>query len=161
MAIDLPDGSSAPARGPAADYCPFAGGHEGHHMVSHSGGQMVKWVEICSLCGWIDTAALDRWAADAIINAMTKRAQRIAVATETEPFTFVQSSTEELPLKEIVGQALGAASMCWEFPDRGGIFDSVRAGQIYRALEREIEAAMERTIERTEARMEEARELSP
>jgi len=36
-------------------------------------------------------------------------------------------------------QALGAASVCWEFPERAGVFDSTRAKQIGEALVEEQE----------------------
>jgi hypothetical protein len=134
--------ATTPARGPAEDYCP--GQPEGHHMVSHHPGnaKLIRFVERCSLCGWIDGVALDRWAEQAYKEQMTTRAQRIALASETQPFAFVQESDADLTLQEILGQALGAASVCWEFPDRGGVFDSTRAKRIYDALEREVDRAL-------------------
>jgi hypothetical protein len=140
------------ARGSDADYC-SAYPVDGHAMHSRSGGRLVKWVEICSLCGWINTAALDGWAEAAVKEALAPRAVRIAVAAETEPFAFVQSSTEDLPLSEILLQALGAASMCWEHVDRAGVFNDVRAAQIGKSLQAEVEAALERQDRRTEARL--------
>ncbi len=38
--------------------------------------------------------------------------------------------TQETPLDEVVFQALGAASMCWEFPEKAGVFNSDRAKEI-------------------------------
>ena len=111
-------------------------------MVSHSAGQKVRWVEICSLCGWIDAAALDGWADNAIKENLTKRAQRITVAAESQPFVFVQQKGEELTLEEILFQALGAASMCWENVEAAGIFDSSRAKEVGMALLAEVNRAL-------------------
>lgn len=33
-------------------------------------------------------------------------------------------------IEEFVGQAIGAASVCWENPGGAGVFDSTRAAQI-------------------------------
>lgn len=49
---------------------------------------------------------------------------------EGEPFTFATA----------IGQAIGAASMCWATVDGAGAFDSERACQIIEALYDEIEA---------------------
>jgi hypothetical protein len=43
-------------------------------------------------------------------------------------------------LREIVGQGLGAASMCWAAPERAGVFQSRRAAQI---LEEVMQAALQ------------------
>jgi hypothetical protein len=125
-------------RGSDRDYC-SAYPTDGHHMVSHSAGEKVRWVERCSLCGWIDAAALDGWVDHAIKEQMTKRAQRIALAAESEPFSFHQSSTEELTLEEVLFQALGAASMCWVGGTGSLEFDSVRASQVGHALLAEVQ----------------------
>lgn len=132
-----------PGRGPSADHCTgINGAEEGHHMVSISGGEMVRFVERCSLCGWIDAAALDRWAEDSIKNAMSKRAQRIAVAADTEPFAFAQPSSGDLSLEEVLFQALGAASMCWMPRPSHAEFDSARAHRIGTALMAEVNRFM-------------------
>jgi hypothetical protein len=34
------------------------------------------------------------------------------------------------PVHEIIPQAIGAASMCWEHPEGAGVFDSERASEI-------------------------------
>lgn len=111
-------------------------------MVSHSAGKKVRWVEICSLCRWIDKDALDGWADNAIKESLSARAQRIAVAIGTEPFAFVQRSDEVLQLDEIVFQALGAASACWENLRDAGVFDSTRAKEVGIALLAEVNAAV-------------------
>lgn len=38
--------------------------------------------------------------------------------------------TVETPIDEVIGEAVGRASVCWEFPENGGIFDSDTASQI-------------------------------
>jgi len=135
------------ARGSSADYC-SAYPADGHHMVSHSAGRKVRWVERCQFCGWIDAEALDGWADNAIKESLSARAGRIAVATETEPFAFVQTSTEELPLSEILLQALAAAESIGQDRLLGLTTKADRRTAIYKALEREVEAALERTINR-------------
>lgn len=102
--------SEVPARGPDADYCPRYPA-DGHHMVSRSGGRKVRWVEVCSVCGWINGAALDGYADNAVKESLTARAGRIAVAVETEPFSFVQPSSGDLPLREILTQAFAAVHL--------------------------------------------------
>lgn len=111
-------------------------------MVSRSAGQKVRWVEICSLCGWIDGAALDGWADNAIKESLSARAARMAVAAETQPFAFVQSSGEDLTLEEILFQALGAASMCWVGGTGELEFDSTRAKEIGLAVVSEVNRAL-------------------
>jgi hypothetical protein len=36
----------------------------------------------------------------------------------------------DLPIEDFIGQAVGAASMCWENPAGAGVFHSERASQI-------------------------------
>jgi hypothetical protein len=138
------------AQGPTALYCPNSGASldledRRHHMVAIVGsGKLVRTVERCDLCGWIDFAALDGYAEAAIKESMEARAQRIAVAAETEPFSFVQRSDEKLTFEEVVFQALGAASMCWINQETGErstghlLFDSTRAKSIGLAFMEEI-----------------------
>ena len=38
--------------------------------------------------------------------------------------------TVDTPLKQVIGEAIGAASMCWEFPERAGEFQSGQATRI-------------------------------
>lgn len=46
----------------------------------------------------------------------------------TEPlFSTWQIDT---PIDQIIGEAIGAASMCWEHPERAGVFDSQGASRI-------------------------------
>jgi len=47
-----------------------------------------------------------------------------------------------LPLQEFIGQAVGAASMCWESPERAGVFDSARAQRIVEETMRRISEAL-------------------
>jgi len=83
-----------------------------HYMISRrlADGRLVRYVECCNKCGWVDETSLDWWAENAIKNAMPKRAQRIALAADSEPFAFVQSFGEELTLDEILVQALAASA---------------------------------------------------
>lgn len=46
---------------------------------------------------------------------------------------FTRNEDGTLPLREAIGQALGAASMCWE-PKPEGVFDSEEAGRVLHAL---------------------------
>lgn len=114
-----------------------------HHMVSiKTGATLVRFVERCTVCGWIDAASLDWWAEDAIKQSLSARAARMAVAAEALPFSFVQSSGEDLTLEEVLFQALGAASMCWVGGTGGLEFDSVRAKEIGVALVGEVNRAL-------------------
>lgn len=47
----------------------------------------------------------------------------------------------ETPLPELIGQAIGAASMCWEHPERAGVFDSVGAKKLVEAVLEVLEDA--------------------
>jgi hypothetical protein len=38
--------------------------------------------------------------------------------------------TVDTPLNEVIGQAVGAASMCWEHPERAGVFKVEQATAI-------------------------------
>lgn len=123
--------------------CKVGDGEQGHLMISIKVlSELVPYVEQCEYCGWIDPTALQFHGENAIKNAQTNRAKRIAVAVESEPFQFAQSSTEELTLDEILGQALGAASVCWESIEAAGVFDSTRAGVVFRALKAEVDRAL-------------------
>lgn len=42
--------------------------------------------------------------------------------------------TYDTPVHEAVGQALGAASMCWEHVEKAGVFNSVQAILVHEAL---------------------------
>lgn len=112
-----------------------------HYMRSiKTGSDMVPWVEQCATCLWVDNRALEQSGHSIIKRSLSERASRIAVSVESEPFAFVQSSREDLTLEEVLGQALGAASVCWE--NRAllgaGTFDSTRAKAIYEALMCEV-----------------------
>lgn len=111
-----------------------------HHMISvRTNSRLVPFVEQCTDCSWIDGTSLDWWAEDASKRALSDRAQRIAVATETEPFAFVQSTGQRLELDEVLLQALAAASMCWESVASAGKFEDQRAGDILVALRAEVQ----------------------
>ena len=45
-------------------------------------------------------------------------------------------------LKSIVMQAIGQASMCWEFPERAGVFQSGKAIKVAEKLIEEINSAL-------------------
>lgn len=51
-----------------------------------------------------------------------------------EPFDFTKNEDEPLTLKNVVYQALGAASTCWTDMMHAGIFDSERAAEISEKL---------------------------
>jgi hypothetical protein len=117
---------------------------EQHEMISIklSEGHPIGYIERCHRCGWIDEKSLEWWVEDAIKQNMSKRAQRIAVAAESNPFTFVQHTNEDLTLEEILFQALAAASMCWEHVDQAGTFNSTRAKEVGMAMMREVNRAL-------------------
>lgn len=144
----------APARGPEADYCPLYP-EDGHDMVSRSAGNKVRFVEICMSCGWINGAALDGYADNAIKEALTARAARIAVATETEPFSIVQPSSGEVTLREVLTQGLAAAysaGLSGEFSDpRMRRILDILQGEVERHVRQERAEAM-RAMEMTRMR---------
>ena len=45
-------------------------------------------------------------------------------------------------LKSIVMQAIGQASMCWEFPERAGVFQSEQAIKVANKLTDEINSVL-------------------
>ena len=51
-----------------------------------------------------------------------------------KPFDFDREHDGSLSKESAIFQAIGAASMCWEFSGKGGIFDSMRAKEIGDAL---------------------------
>lgn len=53
-----------------------------------------------------------------------------ALAAGWSPQPPSDGRVEDLALNEWVFQALGSASMCWEHPERAGVFDSTRAAVI-------------------------------
>lgn len=48
----------------------------------------------------------------------------------------------DTPVPQIIGEAIGAASMCWEHPHAGGVYDSERASYIMD----EVIAALQRKL---------------
>ena len=103
-------------------------------MEVRTGSQKIRFVLQCTRCGYLDPAVLDRWAESAAKESLSASEARTAMAISGEPFTFVRSSDADITLYDAIGQALGAASMCWENPAGAGVFDSSRAAEIYTAL---------------------------
>lgn len=48
----------------------------------------------------------------------------------------------DTPVHEIIGQAIGAASMCWANPAGAGVFDSERAGEIVETVMAALQAKL-------------------
>jgi len=103
-------------------------------MEIRTSSEKIKFVLQCTRCGYLDPGTLDRWADDAAKRSLSASEARTAMAISGEPFTFVRSSEADITLEEAIGQALGAASMCWETPEGAGEFNSTRASEIYLAL---------------------------
>lgn len=110
-----------------------------HVVVSiRTNSEMVPWIERCKECGTIDSRALEQTGQSIIKRSLSERAARIAVTADSEPFAFTQRSDEDLTLEEVLGQALGAASMCWVGGTGNLEFDGTRAKVVYEALMREV-----------------------
>lgn len=110
-----------------------------HRMISiKTSSPMVPWIERCQDCGLIDSHALEQTGHQIIKVSLSERAGRIAVTAESEPFAFTQNSFDDLDLQEVLGQALGAASVCWVGGTGSLEFDGTRAKAIYEALMREV-----------------------
>lgn len=58
---------------------------------------------------------------------------------------------EDLALNEWVGQALGTASVCWEHPERAGVFDVLRADAVADALMAHLTRVIDAVIAGTRA----------
>jgi hypothetical protein len=101
-----------------------------------TGASLVSRINQCTRCGWVDPASLDAYAELGYKRKLTASQSRTAMAIEGEPFTFVRSSEADITLDEALGQALGAASMCWQYPERAGIFDDQRAARIMDQLKK-------------------------
>lgn len=130
------------SRGPAADFCPDYP-LDGHQMLSRTAGQRVRFVEFCQFCGWINGEALDAYAESAVKESLTARAGRIAVATETEPFSIVQPSSGDVSLREILTQGLAAAYSA----GLSGEFSDPRMRRILDILQGEVERFAEQKAE--------------
>lgn len=115
-----------------------------HHMISiKTGSPKVPYVEQCTDCAFVDPSALEWWADNAVKLSLNDRARRIAVATDTEPFSFVNSTDHpDLDLDEILAQAMGAVSMCWDPRPHNAVFDSTCAKAIWTALAAEVDKAL-------------------
>lgn len=108
-----------------------------------TGSTAVPFIEQCRVCGWVDSVALDRAGELLMMNILAARAQRIALATEQEPFRFVTQTGVDLDMTEILTQALAAASRCWDVElDPTKHFNGKRAGEILAATLAEVERAV-------------------
>lgn len=101
-----------------------------------TGAQLVSRINQCSRCGWVDPVYLDAYAELGYKRRLNKIEQRTAMAISGEPFTFVRSSEEDITIDEALGQALGAASMCWDPEPYGSVFNSARAKRIFEQLKK-------------------------
>jgi hypothetical protein len=99
-----------------------------------TGASLVSRINQCTRCGWVDPVYLDAYAELGYKRRLNKIEQRTAMAISGEPFTFVRSSEADVTLDEALGQALGAASMCWEHPEKAGTFNDQRAKRIFEQL---------------------------
>lgn len=63
------------------------------------------------------------------------------VGSDVDTIKKFEPTDPDCGLKTFIGEAVGAASMCWETPEKAGIFDSTRASQIVDAI---YERAMRR-----------------
>lgn len=127
----------------------FAGPEPGHRMVSiKTGSTGIPFVERCERCGWIDPVALDHHVDNAIKINATARAQRIAVAAETEPFRFVQAPGQDLDTDEIILQSLGAAHLLGVMQGPVNASDGRRMTHIFKSTKLEIERKIRMASER-------------
>lgn len=101
-----------------------------------TGSKLVPKFIQCSRCGWVDPFSLDAYAELGFKRSLSKIEQRTAMAISGEPFTFVRSSEADVSLDEALGQALGAASMCWTNVEGAGRFKEHRAKEIFRELKK-------------------------
>jgi hypothetical protein len=74
------------------------------------GSEIIKTIDQCSRCGWVDPASLDRWAEDWYKRRMDMVMSRTALAAVGEPFTFVRGSERDITLDEGLAQAMAAAT---------------------------------------------------
>jgi hypothetical protein len=145
MTGDVHYPESCPQDCPAAPVQPGGAPIPCSMMEIRTRSESIKYVTQCTRCGYIDAAELDRWTESWYKSRIGSMAQRIALASDGEPFTFIRTSQTDISLHEALGQALGAASMCWEFPHAGGVFQSERAVRIYDQLWKLIQ---EKTVPR-------------
>lgn len=122
----------------------FLGTGSGHQMVSIKvASPAVPFIEQCKRCGFIEPSALTAHAENWHKQRLPRRAQRIAVAVETDPFRFVQSSEQDLTLDEILAQAFAAlSSHAAALGASGHASDGKREAHIFRSLKLEIERLM-------------------
>lgn len=118
-----------------------------HQMISFKTNSIIGFVEQCERCGWIDAASLNWWAEDFLKQEISKRAQRIAVAIESQPFAFVQPPSGELSVAEVCAQALAAAAT---LTDEEGNFDRQRAVSILGRLSDEVERFQRLAVEKAQ-----------
>lgn len=115
--------------------CPAAPVQENGSVIRCSmgpvetGSQIIKFIDQCSRCGWVDPASLDRWAEHWYKSRLDMTMARTALAAVGEPFAFVRGSERDLTLSEAVSQALAAATAMGQ-----GEVTIERAQQIHRQL---------------------------
>lgn len=97
--------------------------------------------ETATMRGAYDMAAESRdlWKGRALSEGWTKDLTSQAVradidATKDEPWNPVAAVGSQATLSEVVGQALGSASMAWEHVDQAGVFDDAWASKVYDGL---------------------------
>lgn len=71
------------------------------------------------------------------------------------PVVNFEGRLEDVSLAEWIGQAVGAASMCWEDVAKAGVFDSTQAGIISDSLHRHVQEVIDGVIEGTRRAMAE------
>lgn len=67
-------------------------------------------------------------------------------AASWSPTAPSDGTLEDVTLSEWIGQALGAASTCWEHIDQAGVFDSTRAAEIADALHAHVQWVIDEVI---------------
>ena len=107
-------------------------------VTVETGATYIRMLDQCSRCGWVDPAGLDRWAQNAHSELMDGTQQRIAMASNLHPFSFVVQTGIPLTLPEAISQAMAAAALAWSKPESAGGYDAERAKQIGRELARFI-----------------------
>lgn len=65
------------------------------------------------------------------------------------PIVNFNGRLEDVSLAEWIGQAIGAASVCWENPGGAGIFDSAEAARIAESLHGHIQEVIDGVIKET------------
>lgn len=71
------------------------------------------------------------------------------------PVVNFEGRLEDVTLAEWIGQAVGAASMCWEDVEKAGVFDSTQARVISGSLHRHVQKVIDQVITGTRRAMAE------